>query len=320
MKFHFRMTALFWKLRLLIFVLVALHICLQIHFELKNSQNEAIKRSFDQPTTFMHSLNLITDYKETFFMVIAIPSLPESVSQRNAIRSTWMNLTRWSAFGGRTTQADHVVKVMFILGQVELGDELRAEIKAHKDIYIVMSLEEKRTVLKYKVLWALKHSLRIFNYSYFVKTDQDILVNFPVLLEDLRSLPRKRLYTGSCNMSYGGFKGYPKWKYCSGGGYVLSRDIVEEMGFLPEEVDRVPFKPEDGYIGWLVYNLGKLRNFEIPIKSRHALQANGYKCGPFKHWFYHQIKTPEKMKSFFEVVNSNSSTPCSSLVYTADTR
>ena len=263
----------------------------------------------------------------TYFLVIAIPSLPGSIAQRAAIRRTWLNLTRWISLPDNLTPhvidkaahdnhvpdkaAHDLVKVMFILGNTLLSDELREEMDKHQDIYIVNELQEQRTVLKYKVLWALEYSLNHFKYTYFLKTDEDILVNFPPLYEKLASSARRRLYTGSCHQEYGGFAGYPVWQYCSGGGYVLSRDVVEAMMRLPEEVHNVPFRPEDGYVGWLVYNLNKLSQIEVPVqKIPKALKTYGYKCGPFDSLFYHEVQTPNKMDMLFELVNYNNFIPC----------
>eukprot|EP00116_Pleurobrachia_bachei_P004186 sb/3464448/ len=203
-------------------------------------------------------------------------------------------------------------KVMFIVAETEQGEDeetkeqVRNEAEEHGDIFMITGLDEHRTVLKYKVIWGFRQSLALFNYSYVIKTDDDIMVNLPYLINLLKGQPRKSLYTGNCAMGYGGFHGFPHWKYCSGGGYIISRDVVERMMQLPRKVHRVPFRPEDGYSGWLIYNLKNTTGGEVkPIKNTHVF------CGknvlltspPYDGCFYHHT-TPKNFQESFIALKS----------------
>ena len=120
------------------------------------------------------------------------------------------------------------------------------------------------------------------------------------------------LYTGACGMRYGGFGGFPKWIYCSGGGYVLSYDLVTEVLNLPPVVHRVQFKPEDGYTGWLVYNVNKITNFTVGPESLHGalnMGKEGRDCGPFTSCFYHKMRTPVEMKHTWGLARMNFTKP-----------
>eukprot|EP00116_Pleurobrachia_bachei_P010956 sb/3471218/ len=120
-------------------------------------------------------------------------------------------------------------------------------------------------MIKYKVLWGMRQSLVLYNATYLIKTDGDILVNLPVLIRRLKVASRTRLYTGSCyshNLEPT-LKEYMKthgnitnnWMYCSGGGYILSRDVAERIMELSREVGRIPIIAEDMYTGYLVARL-----------------------------------------------------------------
>lgn len=228
---------------------------------------------------------------EEYFIVIAIPSLPSHLDRRRGIRSTWSNTSFWEGWG--ESGGHRRFKVMFIFGY-RRGEsypaEFLEELDTHEDMYVVPVLEEHRYILKYKVLWAMDRSTKLFNYSYFVKTDDDVVVNLPRLVRDLEALPRDRLYTGSCRMGYGGFQGFPRWRYCSGGGYVVSRDVIRHFRELPAEVHSVPFRPEDGYTGWLVNRLNVLGLYQVNVTHGARLKMGHYLCGEVgtHHWFYHQ--------------------------------
>ena len=249
--------------------------------------------------------------KERYFLVIGIPTMTSHTAQRTAIRRTWRNVSRWAAL--KDVQ-DHYkqIKLMFLFGKLEnqtFSEEFKREMKENDDMYVINGLQEGRLVLKYKVLWALKRSLT-FDYDYFVKTDDDIFVNLPLMLQSLIMSPRERVYTGGCLHAYGGWGGYPTWKYCSGGGYVLSRDVVMAMEKLPQEVHNVRFKPEDAYTGWMVHKLNTLTDFKVKVFNQGLLKVGMYKCGPFiRKWFYHYVR-PYKMESFFQMIDQNIYEPC----------
>ena len=271
----------------------------------------------EEEFTFMPDVNLdnITVVKEKYFAVFLIPTLPGKVNARKTIRETWANFTAWAAF----TPAEQEYlnfKLMFIVGNTRdkpYSSEFIEESFKNKDIVIASALEEHRMVLKYKVLWGLQRIQRLYDYKFIVKTDDDILVNLPLVLKKLQSLQHNNMvYGGDCYRRYGGFGGLPRYKYCSGGGYFLSRDMVTSLMGLGLEVHNVPFRPEDGYIGWLVYNVNKNLNFslEVPKQFPDVLSLVGYKCGTFKHWFYHHIGGTAAFRSLFEKMQSNSTIKC----------
>ena len=287
---------------------------LLVTFVLLTQRPVAIREELSTSPKIFVNFDKLTVEKEKCFAVFLIPTLPGKVKNRNTIRETWANSTAWAASEYIEEQFKNF-KIMFVVGKITnkpYSEEFLDEVSTHNDIFIVSSLVEHRTVLKYKVLWGLKRSQQLYDYKFLIKTDDDILVNLPIVLENLKSMDSHMMYGGECFMEYGGFDGYPKWRYCSGGGYTLSYDMVSAMLKLDDEVHQVPFRPEDGYVGWLVYNVNKKLNFslKVPKRFKHCLKTYGYKCGVYDHWFYHFVSKPGQMESLFHNVNTNSIVEC----------
>eukprot|EP00116_Pleurobrachia_bachei_P004806 sb/3465068/ len=152
--------------------------------------------------------------------------------------------------------------------ELDVSELLKEEAERYGDIYDVDGdvdgLDEGYRMIKYKVLWGMRQSLVLYNATYIIKTDGDILVNIPVLISRLKLANRTGLYTGACYAhrlepdvrEYMQIHGrFPNWKYCLGGGYILSRDVVERIMELSREVARIPIIAEDMYTGYLVDRL-----------------------------------------------------------------
>ena len=92
------------------------------------------------------------------------------------------------------------------------------------------------------------------------------------------------------------------FSYCGGGGYILSRDLVEKISSLPEEDIKlntlnISLIPEDGYTGWLVAEVKRKFNISktLPVKSRNIVNKRRYEAKTgryrFNRWFYHWLKS-----------------------------
>eukprot|EP00116_Pleurobrachia_bachei_P019451 sb/3479713/ len=167
----------------------------------------------------------------------------------------------------------------------DISELLKEEAERYGDIYDVDGLDEGYRMIKDKVLWGMRQSLVLYKATYIIKTDGDILVNMPVLIRRLKLASRTGLYTGACYVhiieptvreylkthgikTYGRF---PNWKYCLGGGYILSRDVVERIMelsvTLSREVGRIPIIAEDMYTGYLV---DKLQDPPVPAVGNNG--------------------------------------------------
>ena len=244
-----------------------------------------------QDREFVDILPTSKDLEESYFIVFMIPSHPSNMNSREVIRNTWANVAGWSLLKDENAYKKKI-RVMFVCGSIPSQNFtalFEEEVAEKDDMFVVKNITEGRTSLRYKEMWAMRYAHEHYNFIYLVKTDDDVTVNLPVLIRDLAALPRGYHYMGLCMHNVGSPP--QRWKYCSGGGYVLSRDLITEMLHLPDTVHIPRMKPEDVFTGWLVWNVNN--NTQHAVKARYvhaALALHPYKCGPLNKWFYHGYK------------------------------
>ncbi|CAL8118841.1 unnamed protein product [Orchesella dallaii] len=120
------------------------------------------------------------------FAIIMVTSMARYFNQRQSIRSTWY---KWAH--------DLNIRIFFMIGHTEnantrIMQKLEEEHRTHDDL-IVDNYEEGYYKLPGKVLRMLKW----FNFTYsnenapryFIKTDQDVFINLPNLVNILRETP-----------------------------------------------------------------------------------------------------------------------------------
>ena len=192
-------------------LIIAAVFILQEHFN--KFQPDGILSNVNLSNEEMPRLSLNTSL-EKYFLVFAIPSDPAHVELRNAIRSTWSNVTSWgNSLSGLENQHKRF-KLMFIFGsEHRFNKQLNNELKMHRDdMFFIAGLEDTYKSLKSKVLWAMKEALHSYDFTYFIKTDDDIVVDLPLLINELLLLPRDHYYTGNCYRYYNGHNpDYEKW-------------------------------------------------------------------------------------------------------------
>lgn len=250
--------------------------------------------------------------KEKVFLLFVIPTLPNNCEQRKAIRETWAS-GKWSNLSDIEPYYK-TFKIMFIVANLDLkknskyDERFLEEVKTHNDIWINDILNEERRVLKYKVIWGMLRSLQEFDFDYLVKTDDDIFVDLPLLLRYMIPLNRTNTYTGNCKFKYGGWDEFPVYPYCSGGGYVLSQDVVSAIMLINKKV-RVMIRPEDGYTGYLIHllNTEQGRGITPLLPPNGVIEALkfGYKCGISQALFWHKMGGEGKMLQMFGILNGD---------------
>ena len=189
-------------------------------------------------------------------------------TRRDVIRSTWMNQTHWSDYRRKRKVS---FGMLFIVGRSSNETKMKAlmaESKRHGDL-LILDLEESFYSLSYKVMigfqWITDHCN---GYRFLLKGDDDIFVNIHSLMNLLHEpkTPKTHLYVGNTmsvaevvrNGRYGVSReeytrdNYPR--YNSGGGFVLSSDVVRNM--IPHFNWITPLKIDDAYMGGLVLKAG----------------------------------------------------------------
>ena len=214
-------------------------------------------------TTSQHKTTLITKTvcARQYILLIVVSSAPENFERRDLIRQTWGasdNLSpHWKTFFllGKTrnlAQSDLIITESNKYGDIILGD--------YYEHYWNQSL---------KIQMAFEWAARYCSFSFLLKTDDDVFVNTRRLINVLRleSTPKKGLYMGKVNHNPIVPRGKGKWRvsfieysgkhypdFCSGGGFVMSYDVVECLVPLFDVIK--PYRIDDVYVGILANKTG----------------------------------------------------------------
>ena len=282
----------------------------------QSQTNNIIDRIHCNKTSKNDSMTHISDggsaKNNTFFMVILIPSMPKSSDFRHYLRRKWFNESCWreKEFQGVDRKFMNI-KLMFVTGRTRefssYSKEFLDEVSHYKDIFLMDKVESKR-ILKDKVLWGMKESIKHFNYTFLIKIDHDTLVDLPHLVKGIQSLPKSNLLTGSCFHQLHRGKYQRTFRYCSGGAYIITRDVVEKIAQLNSSQTNIRLgygEPEDAYTGWLVSKVNETfrdQNVRVvhirEIVNRIPFERKYHYW--FNKWFYHWLKGLDKMDKAFE--------------------
>ncbi|KAM5334847.1 UDP-GalNAc:beta-1,3-N-acetylgalactosaminyltransferase 1 [Glossophaga mutica] len=207
------------------------------------------------------------------FLVILVTSHPSDVKARQAVRVTWGEKKSWWGYevltffllGQQAEKEDKVLALSLEDEHLLYGDIIRQDFL---DTYNNLTL---KTIMAFR--WVTEFCP---NAKYVMKTDTDVFINTGNLVKYLLNLNQsEKFFTGYPlidNYSYRGiiyqkhrisyqeypFKVYPP--YCSGFGYIMSRDLVPKIYEMMSHVK--PIKIEDVYVG-ICLNLLKV-DIHIP--------------------------------------------------------
>ena len=196
----------------------------------------------------------------TLFLLILVSTNVGNFDRRHLIRRTW----------GADYSIKTLWKTIFLLGKNQNVKEMEMT-KQESQIYgdmVQADYYEHFWNMSYKVAMGFEWSVKYCTFSYLLKADDDVFVNTFELLDFLNkhTTPKKKLYTGNIMVGsvvmrkgrYGvseeEYNGTFYKPYCSGGGYVLSRDVVKK--FLNYFDVLRPLKIDDAYIGLLADRAG----------------------------------------------------------------
>ena len=213
---------------------------------------------------FQHRTTLITrrPCEQNYFLLILVSSAPANVERRDYIRCTWavdkdnISKPRW--------------KTVFLVAQTKIktdSESLLKENEVHADL-IRADYYDHYWNQTLKLLMGFEWAARYCNFSFLLKTDDDVFVNFPKLIFYLNetTTPTEKVYMGNmirspCASRHGKWEIYTEEyseerypDYCSGFGFILSHDVVATF---VEVFDIIPnFRIDDVYIGILAHKTG----------------------------------------------------------------
>ena len=214
-------------------------------------------------TSLQHKTTLITKTfcGRQYYLLILVSSAPENFDRRDVIRQTW---------GAYDNFSPHW-KTFFLLGKTRnqaQSDLIITESSKYRDV-IRGDYYEHYWNQSFKIQMAFEWAARYCSFSFLLKTDDDVFVNTRRLIDVLRlkSTPKKGLYMGKVNHNPVVERGKGKWRvsyleysgkhypdYCSGGGFVMSYDVIECLVPLFDVID--PFRIDDVYVGVLANKTG----------------------------------------------------------------
>ena len=214
-------------------------------------------------TTSQHKTTLITKTvcAQQYFLLILVSSAPENFDRRDLIRQTW---------GAYDTFSSNW-KTFFLLGKTRnqaQSDLIETESNKYGDL-IHANYYEHYWNQSLKVQMGFEWAARYCSFSFLLKTDDDVFVNTRRSIDVLRlkSTPKKGLYMGKVNhnpmvqrvkgkwrVSYIEYSGKHYPDFCSGGGFVMSYDVIECLVPLFDVIE--PYRIDDVYIGMLANKTG----------------------------------------------------------------
>ena len=135
-------------------------------------------------------------------MVIVIPSMPSSGEFRHYLRTKWLNQSCWRREEIEPIDPEYLnFKLMFVIGKLpnkqNYSQEFLDELSNNDDIYLIDKVESRK-ILKDKVIFGMRESVKRFTYNYFIKIDHDTMVDLPRLAKGLPTLPKKNIFK-ACN-------------------------------------------------------------------------------------------------------------------------
>eukprot|EP00128_Syssomonas_multiformis_P015580 Colp12_sorted_trinity150504_noHs@3799 len=237
-------------------------------------------------------------------LVVLVLSGHNSVASRDAIRATWKT---WSnnEYGS--------VLVRFMLGAKDMPekvqDTLIAENMQYEDMLfldVVDAYDNLARRVHAGFCWAVRNTRK----AHVLKVDDDSFINIPALLKELQGLPQEKLYWGYFDGRAPVFK-EGKWgeqeyifgdrylPYALGGGYLLSRDIVETLCVMGPLLKF--YKSEDVSVGTWTAGLDLNRvhdtRFDTEFKSRGCQNT----------WLVTHKQSPADTQEKFDTIESTGS-------------
>lgn len=269
-------------------------------------------------------VNTTSDYQNN---VIFIPSVrSDSFLELDSIDIQKRNFKKYQEWLSHYNDLPNVkmpglkVKVIFTVGiknlESSLVDELHAEQQVYNDLMFIDNLIDSYQNLSLKLVESLKALyVRVPNFKYVLKTDDDSYVKLDLLTFDLINFDRKLMMNRQYNVGlyWGYFNGKAnikksgQWQehnyhicdryvsYALGGGYVLSRNIVGFISSYGNELNL--FKNEDISMGtWLSPFKTIYRRHDVRFDTAYI---------PRKCKVYHLILHKRTIRDMKEIFKGN---------------
>lgn len=256
---------------MIILFLTTYVICIPFRASRKKAEETYLKSGLLRPSI---STSHTTCSNGEVFLLIMVPSAVSNFEQRNAIRSTWGNLS----------STNPTVMLKFVLGKSKrsLHQNLAGvENSIYNDILFTDISETYENLFKKSIALLRWASTNCQGLRYLLKIDDDMFLNLPRLLDELKTQSKLNSISG-CKVSGASPFRFPlsKWRisrteyekdyypdYIAGTAYLISGDIISKLYSATESIPYFIF--EDVYItGLCREHIGAV-----------ALENKGFSCG-----------------------------------------
>ena len=262
------------------------------------------------------------------FLIALIDSQPKDGGVRQSIRNTWCK---------ELVVQGEAIRCVFVLGTpaleyTALKNKLDLEEKTYGDI-IQANFMESYQNLTLKIIFGLKWMTEHFQSAkYFFKGDSDVFVNFNNIVEYIKKHQRvakaNNLFylgnkmVGSTHFSPTNaehrfysryfvsdnlFKGRYYPPYCSGGGYVMSMDVVP--GLFSAALSTSIINIEDAFMGLLAKKVGLYATHHPGFMNYGIFENRLDTCilkDPSTMVVHHGIDSPGIIHKIWEKFSNNS--------------
>ena len=235
-----------------------------ISLKIKSGVTDGKKRRKSKATVINQSSVKKCKKSTILFLVTSHSS---NTKRRAAIRNNWGFPDIFKLF---KTKFDLDYQVYFSVGLADNNEEWKKtnqEAETHQDILIVDRNEDFYDLTR-RVMAGFEWAVQQCDFTYLFKMDDDIFINIPNVMNFISNSTiaahNKTLYAGDMNIEALVNRDpkskyrvtYKEWPteiyppYCSGGGFIISRGIIEQI--IPYFDWEDPFKIDDAYIGILI--------------------------------------------------------------------
>ena len=259
----------------------------------------------------------VIDGPRDFYLVVLVNSGAKGDKfrqYRTKIRRTWANKTtcEQANFRNNTKIKDLKWILVFVLGKAGGEDDKRniEEAKKHNDM-LIGNIEDNylNNILKYYMgqLWA-----SLLGAKYTLKTDEDVYVRIPKVIEYLTSAGSPSNFYGGCTYRNSVVARWPggKWSiskkyfaenvfppFNAGAFILMSTDLLGSL--INYVYIRKPFHTDDAYVGVAMRDLKvkvvNMLSVEISNDKKKPIRIQG-NCDILKLAAYAHAVTPERLQ------------------------
>lgn len=198
-------------------------------------------------------------------LLILITTTHRNIKARTALRSTWLSLSKNNTAN---------IRYVFLLGETQDTVDRKNIVNENEIFHDIVKEDfiDNYENLTYKTIMGFKWaSIKCVNVKYVMKTDDDVFVNVPNLIQTINGSLKDRLNNtviGDCltvdypirdihSKWYASVESYPEDcypGYCSGTGYVSSLYVITKVYEISPNVPF--FNLEDVYVSLCINKLG----------------------------------------------------------------